>query len=138
MHTVEVTLDAKTAERERVDQAITEYVAGKPGGPVPRSVWLGEGYLELFPFNGAVHLAAVFVAIEARRKGLGSRYLKELLEVADKHKVKVECSVKPFGLQDPLTKMGVNQLKAWYKRHGFKPVPKRQHSLIRLPKATPL
>ena len=133
MSTFEVSLDSQTEERRRIDQALADYVAGKPAGPVPRSVWLGEGYVELFPFNGALHLAAVFVAIESRRTGLGSHYLKELLSVADKHQVTVECSVKPFGLQDPLAKMGVNQLKAWYKRHGFKPIPGRQHQLRRLP-----
>ena len=112
--------------RSRLEAALSEYVADKPAGPVPRSVWLGDGYIELFLFNEAVHLAAVFVDPALRHQGHGSRYLRELLEIADKHQVPVECTVKPFGAQEPRTKMGTRDLKAWYKRHGFVQVPKRQ------------
>ena len=131
------TLLSLPMDHTQIEAAIAEFAQGKPAGPVPRSVWLGDGFVELFAFNGAIHLAAVFVDVTLRHKGLGSQYLRELLAIADKHQVKVECSVKPFGIHDPLTKMGVSQLKAWYKRHDFKPVPKRAGTMLRLPRPTP-
>ncbi len=122
--------------RAKAQAAIDEFVNGKHAGPVPWSVWMGEGYIELRVFNNRVHLGAVFVLQEKRRQNLGSAYLKQLLDVADKHGAEVECSVKPFGLHMPESKMGVNDLKQWYKRHGFQSVPKRLNYLLRPAKSS--
>ena len=100
---------------------------------MPRSVWLGDGYVEIFVFNRRLHLACVFVMHESRRTGLGSKYLKEVLAVADECGAEVELSVQPVGPQDPLTKMGRRDLKAWYKRHGFVALKDRPDRMVRLP-----
>jgi ribosomal protein S18 acetylase RimI-like enzyme len=119
--------------RKKAQTAHDAFFAGKPEGPLPRSVWLGDGYICAMVFNKRLHLDGVFVNIEVRRTGLGSQYLKLLLEAADMHGAEVECAVRPFGLQDPQTKMGVISLKAWYKRHGFKPVPGKKDYMLRAP-----
>jgi GNAT superfamily N-acetyltransferase len=117
--------------RAKAQAAVDEFVKDKPSGPVLKSVWLGEGYIELAAFNNRVHLSAVYVVPEQRRKTLGSAYLKQLLDIVDKHGAEVQCRVEPFGPQSPESKMGLRELAQWYKRHGFKTVPGRHHFLLR-------
>jgi ribosomal protein S18 acetylase RimI-like enzyme len=134
MDTICISLTPSAEEQVRktkAQAALEEFVKGKPGGPVPRSVWMGDGYIELMVFNNRLHLAAIFVMPELRGNKLASFYLKELLDVVDKHGAEVECSVKPFGAQLPETKMGVRELTKWYRSKGFEPVPKRKNYLLR-------
>lgn len=121
------------AKLERAERALAAYTTGKQPGPVPRSVWLGDGYVEIFVFNRRLHLACVFVMHENRRTGLGSKYLKEVLAVANEYSAEVELSVQPVGPQDPLSRMGKRDLKAWYKRHGFVALKDRPDRMVRQP-----
>jgi GNAT superfamily N-acetyltransferase len=137
--TVALDLSANTPEKaeaqRRAQAALDEFFAGKPDGPVPRSVWLGDGYVEAYLFNRRLHLAAVFVMPENRLTGLGGKYLHSVLEAADKHGSEVECSVEAFGDNSDKSRLTNRQLMAWYKRHGFVPVPNRKNFLVR-PAAT--
>jgi GNAT superfamily N-acetyltransferase len=122
---------AKAEAERRAKAALEEFVAGKPAGPVPRSVWLGDGYVEAYVFNRRLHLSAVFVMPERRKTGLGTEYLRAVLEAADRHGSAVECSVVAFGDNSDKSRLTNRQLTAWYKRHGFVPVPDRKDFLVR-------
>jgi GNAT superfamily N-acetyltransferase len=118
--------------RAKAESALEEFFKGKPAGPLPRTAWMGDGYIEARVFNNRVHLSAVFVIPEKRGQKLGQAYLKDFLSVADKHGAEVECLVKPFGDQMPNAIMGsVRELTKWYKRERFKPVPNRKNFLLR-------
>jgi ribosomal protein S18 acetylase RimI-like enzyme len=134
METIHISLEPSPEQRilkDKAQAALAEFVKGKPGGPFPRTVWMGEGYIELMVFNNRLHLAAIFVQPDLRGNKLASRYLTELLEVADKHGAEIECSVKPFGAQVPETMMGVRELTKWYRSKGFQPVQRRKNFLLR-------
>lgn len=68
--------------------------------------------------------------------GAGSRLLKQLTDIADKHDVPMELTASPYG--DEATRLNSDQLKEWYSRHGF--VPEEGHDpslgyMVREPKA---
>ena len=127
----------KAEAERRARAALAELFDGKPNGPVPRSVWMGDGYLEAYVFNRRLHLSAVFVLHEKRAGGLGTEYLRAVLAAADKHGSEVECSVEAFGDNSDKSRLTNRQLTAWYKRHGFVPVPNRKNFMVR-PAKTPL
>ena len=117
--------------RERAEAALKEFFESRHPGPFHGTAWMGDGYIEASVFNNRIHLSAVFVLPDKRGTRLGSDYLRQFLALADKHAVEVECSVKPFGVQDPRTKKGVRELQQWYKRYGFQPVKNRINYLLR-------
>lgn len=51
--------------------------------------------------------------------GAGSRALKVITDIADKHGVTMELTASPYG--DENTRLNKDQLKEWYGRHGFVP-----------------
>ena len=122
---------AEQIGKDKAHAALAEFFNARPPGPFHGTAWMGNGYLEASVFNNRVHLSAVFVLPELRGQKLGSTYLKEFLEVVDKHGAEVECSVKPFGEQVKETKKGVRELTKWYKTRGFQPVPKYLNRLLR-------
>lgn len=129
---IRLKLSANGAGTAKATRAITEFCENKPAGPLPYSVWMGEGYLELKVFDNRIHLGGIFVNVDKRGVGLATQYLQAFLDIVDKHNAEVACLVAPFGVQPPGAKVGVRQLKAWYKKFGFKPVP-GQRSVMRRP-----
>lgn len=80
------------------------------------------------PFDGRIYLS--FIHSVEMGKGQGTKGLKFLIGLADKHGVEIKLEVKPVG------KGGLNkrQLISWYKRHGFKQQPgETSNSLIYTP-----
>ena len=126
----------KAEEERRALAAVATFAKGKHPGPLPRTYWMGDGYLELYVFNRRVHLAAVFVLPDSRHKGHGSAYLRKLLAAADAHGSMVECTVQAFGDNHDKSRLNNRQLTAWYKRHGFELVQGRKNFLVRAPKNT--
>lgn len=122
---------AQQISKDKAHAALAEFFNARPPGPLPRTAWMGQGYIEATVFNNRVHLSAVFVIPDQRGKKLGSAYLQEFLDVVDKHGAEVDCSVKPFGDQVAATQKGVRELTKWYKSRGFKAVPKRIGQLLR-------
>jgi len=51
-----------------------------------------------------------------KRNGYGSLALDWLVELADKHGIRLSGTIEPCGKEPRLT---VRQLQAWYSRHGF-------------------
>lgn len=122
---------------DKAHAALKEFFETRPPGPLPRTAWMGNGYLEASVFNGRVRLSAIFVLPELRGQRLGADYLKQFLDTVDRHGVEVECSVDPFGVQVPETKKGVRELTKWYRKNGFAPVPDTKRRLVRPAKLQP-
>lgn len=116
---------------DKAHEALREFFTSRPAGPIPRSAWMGDGYVEASVFNCRMRLSAIFVMPDMRGRRLGSEYLKAFLEVIDRHGVEVECSVMPFGEQLPETKKGVRELTKWYKAYGFVQVQGRKGYMVR-------
>jgi GNAT superfamily N-acetyltransferase len=109
-------------DEKKVKEAFDE-IAGKLvhiGGPF-FYVEYGDGLvtLELKPTFGKLRLSLIAVPEEHRGKGLASRALRMLTEVADKHGVEISLDAAPQE-GGSLTK---KELFQWYGRHGFKRLP---------------
>jgi len=70
-------------------------------------------------FDGAISLLSIqTVPPDAcQGQGFASSVMNTLVGLADKHQVPMSLDPEPFGQE----KLGVKELKAWYKRVGFKP-----------------
>ena len=58
------------------------------------------------------------IRAETKGKGHGSKALRKLCELADKHKISISGQCAPCSLDG--AGLDWNQLTAWYERHGFK------------------
>lgn len=80
----------------------------------------GVATLELKPFDNKIRLSFITVPEKYRGRGLASRALKTLTDIADKHGVPITLTVQPTrndgGSLSGFTK---KKLFDWYKRHGF-------------------
>lgn len=79
-------------------------------------IWQMRAAFEVGIFDGSIHLGCI--RSFERGKGIGSAALRWFLDLADQHGVKVRGTIKPCGIERP--RLNVAQLRAWYKRHGFK------------------
>jgi len=77
--------------------------------------WKPVAAFEVKPFDGRIDLGCIRTF--ERRKGHGTRALKWLCQLADKHVVTIVGEIKPVGVERP--RLGVAELRQWYKRHGF-------------------
>lgn len=85
------------------------------------SIWKDKIMLEVSKWQGNIHISSI-MSLEKKNSGNASECMKWLTDLADKHQVKLDLTVEPIknaGAKEgkDLTK---TQLKAWYKRHGFK------------------
>ena len=67
---------------------------------------------------------------EERGQGKASVVLDRFLAAADELGVTLIAYPKPFGTRKGLT---TAQLKKWYERHGFTPLPRRKDAMIHYP-----
>ena len=83
-------------------------------------------------FDGAISLLSIqTVPPDAcQGQGFASSVMNTLVGLADKHQVPMSLDPEPFGQE----KLGVKELKAWYKRSGFKPDPAYGGEWRRYPK----
>lgn len=85
------------------------------------------------PFNSSAHVSSI-MSFYKKNSGEASGALKWLTALADKHKVRMELSVKP--IKNAGAEKGKNltkaQLFAWYGRNGFKKTG--QDDMERLPR----
>lgn len=123
--------EAQRVNANKARAALAEFFEARPPGPLYRTAWMGDGYIEASLFNNRAHLSAVFVLPDVRGRKLGSSYLDSFLAIMDKHGAEVECSVKPFGDQVAATRKGVRELTKWYKSRGFVSTPNRSSLLYR-------
>lgn len=65
---------------------------------------------------GVYTLFQVYTDIQYRRKGLGTRLVKDVLKWADKNEVIIIIDVGPWGSQG----LSKEELFTWYTRLGFK------------------
>lgn len=73
--------------------------------------------LEVYPFNGMIHLSAIVTT--QPRSGAGTNAMKFLMELANKHRVKIDIEAKPFSKNNEHIR-DMEQLVRWYMRLGFR------------------
>lgn len=85
--------------------------------------------LDIKPFDGRVHIGSVLVPEEHRGKGLASKLMSQLIQLADDRNVELDLEVHPFG------KKGLNktQLRNWYVSLGFKQKANNRDILVYIP-----
>lgn len=83
------------------------------------------GYVQLHRAGGEITIHRIWTVYPKR--GIGSKMLRKVCELADRHKVFIRLKVAPLGPRPhPMT---AEQLREWYHRHGFV----GQRKLIRVP-----
>lgn len=98
-----------------------------PVGPAYCAVPSHACVIEVRFFNERIHVSSLRTL--ERGKGYGTACLKWLCALADKYGLEIELTATPFGrdpqtgeLRDDLGPMlGKRELRAWYRRYGFKP-----------------
>jgi hypothetical protein len=94
-------------------------------------IWrMAVAFRLMVPWNQGQCFIRSIRALE-RGRGDGSRGLAWLCDLADRHKLKLYCTVEPFGLKPRLNKY---QLKRWYRRYGFVPTGDAKDEIMREPK----
>lgn len=74
------------------------------------------GYIQLHRAAGSVTIHRIWTVIPKR--GYGSKMLRQLCDLADRHKVFIKLKIAPLGTKPyPMSAM---QLRDWYQRHGFR------------------
>ncbi len=90
------------------------------------------GYVQLHRSGGEITIHRIWTIYPKR--GIGSRMLSQLCELADRHQVFIKLKVAPLG-PAPVP-MSAEELGQWYRRHGFRgqrkmlraPLPSKSHS----------
>ena len=72
--------------------------------------------MKLRPFDGRIHISWMQVFPGSDRKGVATKALKIMTDLADKHGVGMSLSAKPTG--EP--KISMSKLKGLYSKFGFK------------------
>jgi hypothetical protein len=72
----------------------------------------------LYVFDGAIHVSSIqtLPPDSCSGMGIGSKVMKRLVTMADKHGVSMTLIPKPFGSK----KMSASSLKSWYRNLGFR------------------
>ena len=83
------------------------------------------GYIQLHRAGGTITIHRIWTVFPKR--GYGSKMLRQICELADRHQVFIKLKVAPLG-QKPYPLSAV-QLREWYHRHGFR----GEKKLIRSP-----
>jgi len=65
-----------------------------------------------------VHLKMILVPYKKRKKGIGTKFMKDLIQYAKEQNKTV--TLVPSDLYSDEGDMDINQLKKWYKSLGFK------------------
>ena len=76
----------------------------------------GNVMLELYPFNGNIHLSDIRTM--APKSGAATNAIKLLTELADRHFVKIDLIAKPNS-KDKNHITDITTLVNFYKKHGF-------------------
>lgn len=83
------------------------------------------GYIQLHRQGGEITIHRIWTVYPKR--GFGSKMLRKVCELADRHKVFIRLKVAPLGPQPH--PMSSEQLQQWYHRHGFR----GQRKMLRVP-----
>lgn len=102
-------------KKEALVNFLQDYAGGTAQHPTSAHlrVWEKKAAFEVSVFNGAVRLG--YIGTIALGKGHGTKALRWLTDLANKHGVEVEGSIHRVG-REGLSERG---LRLWYSRHGF-------------------
>jgi GNAT superfamily N-acetyltransferase len=86
---------------------------------------LPAGIIDFWPTPGRsrkwITLQAIWVNLKARRRGLGSKWLRAICRCADANGYHVLIRIRPYGKRSP-AKPKLECLRRWYGKHGFRPL----------------
>lgn len=113
--------------RKRGDEFMREFIANTTQHPFNSSARIiGDAHVVVFHDGDGVHIKDI--QSHQPGSGAGSRALRYVNSLADKHKLPVNLYAKGYAS----TK--TSQLKNWYKRHGFVPDDDGAQEMTRAPK----
>jgi hypothetical protein len=105
-----------TSPKEVIQKAVDEIRSLGYKNPFDNSTVIDNNVLvEVSSFDGYLHLGSI-MSIEKGR-GDATKVMNKICEIADKYKVTIHLSPKPYGTGKGLNK---SQLIKWYKKFGFK------------------
>lgn len=109
----------RTRTKSNLEQFFDEWSAITTPNPIhSKERFVCGAAVTLLRMSDYVYLGSIrTLGSGNRRKGYGSLLLRLICELADKYQVTIELCVGPFGDRP---RMGKYQLRAWYKRYGFK------------------
>lgn len=111
--------------KARLDAFIKDFQAATRQHPFARhlDLWGSDDQLvgfEVSKFDGKIHLGAIMSFVE-KGAGHASAAMKWFTDLADKHNVAIELTVKPIPGAGATNKKSLtkSQLKNWYSKFGF-------------------
>jgi DNA polymerase III epsilon subunit-like protein len=136
--------DVELDLKEKHDAFMKEYHRVAPQNPMyprQRYWYMGESeesdrhclvLTEVGPWDGLIHVASIHTSPkgECESKGYASKVMNVIVEIADEIGVALSLDPHPYGSK----RLGVKDLKAWYRKVGFKPDRSRGGEWVRQPK----
>lgn len=119
------TPEEKQKRASALDAFLKDFDAGTEVHPwySRMSIWKDSVGIELRKWQGMIHISNI-MSFAKKNDGNASNAMKWLCQLADKHGVKMDLEVVPIKNAGAREGKSLNkaELKAWYKRNGFKPV----------------
>jgi len=107
-----------TKKNPKHDEFMDEYHATTQGNPLDhRARVYGHSVAHLSDARDTIHIHDI--RSFQHKGGHGTKHLKHITDLADKHKVKLSLHAVPYddGIHG---KMSPHKLKSWYMEHGFR------------------
>lgn len=105
-----------SAKKAELAEFMQDFESGTALHPTSRHlrVWGNKAAFEVSIFNGVIRLS--YIGTTSLGKGHGTRALRWLLELADKHGVEMRGTIHRVGREG----LSERELRLWYVRHGVK------------------
>ena len=100
-----------------VEPFMAAFKAATKESPVGGGRLYGDVLLDVSPFDNEIHISDI-VAVGKRSQGKGTKALKFLTNLADKHNVKLSGVAKGYSNSKEHIQTS-ERLLQWYKKHGF-------------------
>ena len=85
--------------------------------------WEAKGFNQAAVFktskHGYIYILDIFLPVKLRNKGLGTKFMEDVIKYADKNKAKIVLTPEPEGLENKEDKEMTDRLVNFYKRFGF-------------------
>ena len=94
-----------------------DFVAATKESPIGKGRLYGDVLIDVSPFDGEIHLGDI-VTVGEKSQGSGTRALKFLTDLADRHNVRLSGTAKAYSKSKEHIQTS-ERLLQWYKKHGF-------------------
>jgi len=96
---------------------MAEFIESTTESPLGKGRLYGDVLLDVSEFGGEIHVSDIN-AIGEKAKGSGTKALKFLTDLADKHNVRLSGEAKAYS-RDTDHIQNSERLVQWYLKHGF-------------------